>query len=161
MDGAAHSGAVASFPDALPLGRSRGTSPPQGLRDAFWLAAATTSVAEARRRVRHRLRAWHLAAATCDTAQLVVSELFTNAVRHTDSERINCELRLSGARLRLEVADQGTGRGVPHPRVVGVDGESGRGLMLVSQLSEDWGVRSNPYSPGHTVWAELAARHQR
>ena len=161
MSGADHSGGVASLPDALSLERSRTAPAHRKLRDAFWLAAAATSVAEARRRVLHRLHTWNIAPTTCDTAQLVVSELFTNAVRHTDSERISCELRLSGARLRLEVADQGTGRGVPHPRVVGVDGESGRGLMLVSQLSEDWGVRSNPYGPGHTVWAELAARHQR
>lgn len=147
---------MVSFPDALPLERSRDSPPSLSLRDAFWLAAASTSVAEARRRVQHRLRAWNIAAGIRDTAQLVVSELFTNAVRHTDSERITCELRLFDARLRVEVTDQGRGPDMPRPRHVDTDGESGRGLMLVSMVAEDWGVRANPYGAGHAVWAELA-----
>jgi anti-sigma regulatory factor (Ser/Thr protein kinase) len=132
------------------------------LRDAFRLPALDTSVAQARRRVLDRLHDWHVDEETCDDAQLLVSELFTNAVRHTASQKVSCELWLVGRRLCLEVTDQGGG---PHPKeprankVVDADGESGRGLLLVSVLADDWGIRpgtlcSGP-SRGHAVWAEL------
>lgn len=90
-----------------------------------------------------------------------MSELFTNAVRHTASEKVSCELWLIGLRLCLEVTDQG---GSSHPLQpspgdpADADGESGRGLLLVSVLAADWGIRRNldggPNS-GHAVWAEL------
>jgi anti-sigma regulatory factor (Ser/Thr protein kinase) len=85
----------------------------------------------------------------------VVSELFTNAVRHTDSEEIGCELRLVGGRLRLEVADEGCAATEPHPGSGDLDGEGGRGLLLVDALSETWGVSPNGNGRGHVVWAEL------
>lgn len=130
------------------------------LRDAFRLPAVDASVAQARRRVLDRLHEWRVGQQLCEDAQLLVSELFTNAVRHTASEKINCELWLVGLRLCLEVTDQGGG---PHPLgppgdPVDADGESGRGLLLVSVLADDWGIRRNldggPGS-GHSVWAEL------
>lgn len=157
MSDGEHSGGVASSPDALPLERSHGGSLSRPHRDAFQLTAVRTSVAEARRLVLARLREWGIDAPARDDAQLVVSELFTNAVRHTDSEKIGCALRMIGSRLRVEVIDQGRGPTVPLPRHAGVDGESGRGLLLVTALAEDWGVRTNPDGPGHSVWAELRA----
>lgn len=131
------------------------------LRDAFRLPALDTSVGRARRRVLDRLTEWRVDQQTCDDAQLLVSELFTNAVRHTASEKVSCELWLVGLRLCLEVTDQGGG---PHPlpprpgEPADTDGESGRGLLLVSVLADDWGIRRSldggPGS-GHAVWAEL------
>lgn len=151
-------GAVASSPDALPLERSYGSTLARAFRDAFHLSAVSTSVAEARRRVLHRLREWNIDPSARDNAQLVVSELFTNAVRHTDSEKIGCELRLVGTRLRVEVTDQGRGPTSPRPRSSDTDGETGRGLLLVSVLSEDWGIRISSDGVGHVVWAELDHR---
>ncbi|NLU68728.1 ATP-binding protein [Streptomyces sp. HNM0574] len=126
------------------------------------MPALDASVAAARRRVVERLQEWHIDRQTCEDAQLLVSELFTNAVRHTASEKVSCVLWLSGLRLRMEVADQGGGAQPEEPgseRALDTDGESGRGLLLVSALAEDWGIRpesdSGTENNGHAVWAEL------
>ncbi|MFF8810690.1 ATP-binding protein [Streptomyces pactum] len=115
----------------------------------------STSVGEARRRVLTRLREWGVDQETRENAELVVSELFTNAVRHTTSEQVRCEVRLTGSRLRLEVADQGCARTVPRARRPGADQEGGRGLMLVEALATAWGVQPHDGDPGRTVWALL------
>ncbi|KUJ66638.1 hypothetical protein ACZ90_34680 [Streptomyces albus subsp. albus] len=103
-----------------------------------------------------RLHDWEIDQEVRDNAELVVSELFTNAVRHTSSDEVRCELRVYGGRLRLEVADQGCARTEPRARTVGADQEGGRGLMLVEALSTSWGVRANPSGPGRVVWAYLS-----
>ena len=87
--------------------------------------------------------------------ELMVSELATNAVRHTDS---SFELLISRApqELRVEVSDGGDGRprmGSPEPSDV-----SGRGLPLVDLMSADWGVREAPRGAGKTVWFTVAAQ---
>lgn len=106
-----------------------------------------------------RLREWGVAEESCGNAQLLVSELFTNAVRHTDSEKVSCELWVIGVRLRLEVTDEGGGRPLSSYAARGVDvdtdGESGRGLLLVSVLADEWGIRPDELAHGHAVWAEL------
>lgn len=130
--------------------------------DAFRLAAQNAAVAEARRRVRARLCEWGVAGELCDDAGLIVSELFTNALRYGDSEKIACAVRLLDGLVRVEVAEQGHGLTVPQPRVAGVDEEGGRGLLLVSALSEAWGVMAGESGCGRVVWAELgpaADRH--
>ena len=136
-----------------------GTSLARPLRDAFHLPARDASVGRARSRVHERLREWGVAEESCQDAELLVSELFTNAVRHTDSEKVSCELWVIGVRLRLEVIDEGGSR-VPRqpPGAADSDGEGGRGLLLVSVLSDEWGVRpevEQGQGRGHAVWAEL------
>ncbi|MGH3325152.1 MAG: ATP-binding protein [Streptomyces sp.] len=125
-----------------------------------------TSVSRARRRVLDRLHAWCVDDEACDDAQLLVSELFTNAVRHTASEKVSCELWVIGVRLHLEVTDQGGGPHPLQPRPTGsvdTDGESGRGLLLVSVLADEWGIRPGGLARGprrgHAVWAELTCAH--
>ena len=129
------------------------------LRDAFHLPARNASVGEARSRVHEKLREWDVAEESCEDARLLISELFTNAVRHTDSEKVSCELWVIGVRLRLEVTDEGGSRArTPHARGTDHDGECGRGLLLVSVLSDEWGVRPEAQQGrgrGHAVWAEL------
>ncbi|MGP4003791.1 ATP-binding protein [Streptomyces sp. 8N706] len=146
---------MASFHDVLRLADHGGCLAVER-QDAFQLPALRTSVAEARRRTLERLRAWGADQECRDSAELIVSELVTNAVRHTDSEKIGCELRVLGARLRVEVTDEGCTATEPHPGSGDVDGESGRGLLLVDALSEEWGVRPGENGRGHVVWAELA-----
>lgn len=145
--------------ESLPREHRVGSTVTRPLRDAFHLPARDTSVAEARRRVLDRLREWGVGEDSCGNAQLLVSELFTNAVRHTDSEKVSCELWVIGVRLRLEVTDEGGGRPLrPYTRTVetvDADGESGRGLLLVSVLADEWGVRPDDRAQGHAVWAEL------
>jgi anti-sigma regulatory factor (Ser/Thr protein kinase) len=146
---------VAPSPDALKHKCSVGVGVP-GRRDVFRLPALSASVADARGRIRARLRDWGADPELRDDAGLVVTELFTNAVRHTDSERITCVLHDAGTVVRLEVTDEGRGAGVPVPCTADADEEGGRGLMLVSMLSLAWGSDPAESGTGRVVWAELA-----
>ncbi|QFR97595.1 ATP-binding protein [Streptomyces tsukubensis] len=60
---------------------------------SFELAAHPGSAAQARRLTRAQLDGWALGEDTCEAATLVVSELVTNAIVHTGSRQIVCELR--------------------------------------------------------------------
>jgi serine/threonine-protein kinase RsbW len=126
------------------------------LRAGFELPALQTSVADARRRVRARLRQWAFPPGVCDTAQLLVSELVTNAVVHTDTERVECRLQAMGRRVRIEVHDRGSQTSAPLPCWASPDDEHGRGLLLVDTLSEEWGVDSAPDRCGRVVWITLS-----
>jgi anti-sigma regulatory factor (Ser/Thr protein kinase) len=112
------------------------------------------------------LRVWGLPEPLRETARLVVSELFTNAVLHTDSGQVVCRVEASGARLRIEVADQGLGLdedegdcGTPGGHG-DVEAENGRGLMLVDALADSWGVITADRRAGCTVWAEIEADYE-
>lgn len=145
-------------PDALRYPSRNGVGVP-GRRDTFRLPALSTSVADARGRIRARLGEWGADAELTDDASLVVTELFTNAVRHTDSEKITCVLQDTGRVVRLEVTDQGRGTGAPVPCAAEDDEEGGRGLLLVSVLAVAWGSDPAQDGTGRVVWAELTAHH--
>jgi hypothetical protein len=109
---------------------------------------APESVSEARRHVRHVLKAQPRE--LVDVAELLTSELVTNAVRHGAT---GFELRIDvDKNIRVEVRDEGVGR----PSVVsaGPQDPSGRGLSIVEALSIAWGVI--PTGDGKTVWYELS-----
>ncbi|MFJ4030599.1 ATP-binding protein [Streptomyces griseoluteus] len=60
-------------------------------------------------------------------------------------------------RLRIEVHDHDySGRGLT-PREPGPDDEGGRGLVLVGQLADSWGVDRSRLTSGNAVWATLSA----
>ncbi|MDX3751154.1 ATP-binding protein [Streptomyces sp. AK08-02] len=84
-----------------------------------------------------------------DVAELLVSELVTNAVLHAASP-FRLTLSASHGVLRCEVTD--TGRGTPQVLCAGT-GESGRGMFLVDALARRWGCHQD--GPGKTVWFEL------
>ncbi|NAS22156.1 ATP-binding protein [Herbidospora sp. NEAU-GS84] len=109
------------------------------------------SVTEARRFVTHCLRTWPIA----DSAELIVSELATNAIRHTASSCFGGQFLVSiqaeHDQVWLGVVDEG-GQGAPHLRPDS-DDESGRGLLLVASLADNWGVYGD--HTGRTVWALL------
>ncbi|WP_059008623.1 ATP-binding protein [Streptomyces specialis] len=131
-------------------------TPRQGER--FALPALAESVATARDRVERRFDHWGLPREVRDTARLVISELVTNALLHTDSHIITCRLEASPRldRLRIEVADEGRGldrRAAPRP--ASADSEHGRGLVLLDALAARWGVLCPDRNAGCTVWAEL------
>jgi anti-sigma regulatory factor (Ser/Thr protein kinase) len=146
---------VPSSFEALRSERRGGGPSADGRRDIFRLPAHGASVAEARRRVGARLCAWGVDDETNDDAGLVVSELFTNAVRYTSSEWVGCEFWVNDGVLHLEISDQGYGLTEPRPRVADVDEEGGRGLLLVSVLSQAWGVLAAEGGIGCIVWVEL------
>lgn len=87
-----------------------------------------------------------------DEAQLLVSELVTNAVRHGGppvTVRVEC---VGAEGLRVSVSD-----GDPRPPVrrdVEPESEGGRGVALVDILSDRWGVEAG--APGKTVWFVLS-----
>ncbi|MGW7066799.1 ATP-binding protein [Streptomyces sp. NPDC054855] len=141
---------------AEPVGSTTAVS-----RREYWfgLPAVRTSARAARDTVRHRLRAWQVTGATCGDAVLLVSELTTNAVLHTDSEEVLCGLTLTGGeqRLRIELHDEGrTPVRPPEQRADSWD-ESGRGLFLVQELADRWGSARSAWAEGTVVWAELTA----
>jgi anti-sigma regulatory factor (Ser/Thr protein kinase) len=123
--------------------------------DAFQLPAENSRVGEARRRVRSILRGW--GADRCgDDMVLIVSELFTNAVRHSGGDRIDVTMWTAEGLLYVEITDRGPAEGQPTPRVAAADDEGGRGLMLVEHLAARWGSgAAQPGGCGHAVWAAL------
>ncbi|MFJ6071054.1 ATP-binding protein [Streptomyces sp. NPDC093065] len=110
----------------------------------------------ARDTVRRRLRDWGLPGDVCTDAVLLVSELATNAVIHSGSNRMLCGLSLaSHQRLRIEVHDDGRAPAGPAgSRPASLD-ESGRGLLIVQQLADSWGTSRSGRTGGTTVWADL------
>ena len=109
------------------------------------------AVRAARAQVRGQLERWGLAdrGDLADTAELLVSELATNALLHCAS-RFRLTLTAAHGILRCEVTDTGR-RG---PQVVEAGGaESGRGMFLVDALARRWGCHRD--GPGKTVWFEL------
>lgn len=123
-------------------------------RFRFELAAHPSSAAQARRLTRAGLAGWSVGDETCTSAVLVVSELITNAIVHTASAFIVCELQDGPDSLRIAVRDEGCAPGeiCPAPRLP--EEEHGRGLLLVEAVSESWGMQEQGL--GLLVWAELA-----
>ncbi|WP_280852131.1 MULTISPECIES: ATP-binding protein [unclassified Streptomyces] len=122
-------------------------------RFRFELAAHPGSPAQARRLTRARLTHWSVCEDTCDSAALVVSELVTNAIVHTASSRVVCELHDNDDLVRIAVRDEGCAPGEPHPSPQRGEEEHGRGLLLVDSLCHAWGAHE--HGPGLLVWAEL------
>ncbi|WP_234338177.1 ATP-binding protein [Streptomyces sp. NRRL F-5727] len=122
-------------------------------RMAFELPARTESVSRARHLTEERLILWGCGPEIRDTAALVVSELVTNAVLHTASSRIVCEVREGAEALRIAVRDEGGPAG-PRIRDCGAD-ERGRGLLIVDALCAAWGAERTGHGTAQIVWAEL------
>jgi anti-sigma regulatory factor (Ser/Thr protein kinase) len=83
---------------------------------------------------------------------LLVTELITNAVRHTGAPRVDVLVRVSQPAVRVEVADRGPGF-VAEPRPRRRSSEGGWGLFLVERLADRWGVARE--GRGTRVWFEL------
>ncbi|MER7561893.1 SpoIIE family protein phosphatase [Streptomyces sp. NPDC097941] len=106
-------------------------------------------VGRARAVVREQLHDWGLAK-LADSAELMVSELVTNAVRHSHSRPV--ELRLVREdTLLCEVDDDD--HELPNLLSAGPADERGRGLRVVSTLAREWGASRT--KAGKTVWFEL------
>ncbi|GHA78575.1 ATPase [Streptomyces thermoviolaceus subsp. thermoviolaceus] len=137
-------------------GAATGAGPSRAVaerRFRFELAADPGSPAQARRLIRSRLAIWSVCEETRDTAALVVSELVTNAVVHTASRRVVCELHDTDDRVRIAVHDEGRAPGDPRPFPPRPEEEHGRGLLLVDAVCRAWGAQQ--HGSGLVVWAEL------
>lgn len=93
-----------------------------------------------------------------DPAELVLSELMSNAVRHARSPRgrkIQTRYQLMTGGVRIEVHDAGDAW--PVLREPGLDAEAGRGLALIDALTQTrWGV-SERGGVGKLTWAVVTA----
>jgi PAS domain S-box-containing protein len=108
-----------------------------------------SSVGEARRLVRTELETGGRAD-LCDTAELLISELVTNALVHAGTP-IEVHARVRPAGLRVEITDGSAV--VPAIRHHSSMAGTGRGLRLLQAMVEAWGTE--PRAVGKTVWFEL------
>ena len=128
---------------ALLLARTRALAPDHV---ADWeIEPDVSQVSYARQLAVQPLGLWGLESAAFVT-ELVVSELVTNAIKYGLAP---IRLRLiRDAALICEVSD--ASETTPHLRRARAFDEGGRGLLLVAQLTEDWGTRHS--TNGKTIW---------
>ncbi|MFG3364493.1 SpoIIE family protein phosphatase [Streptomyces sp. NPDC048156] len=129
-------------------------APVPARRTAMTVAQAEPErVAAARRQVRELLHDWS-DEEQVDSAVLMVSEMLTNVLVHTDGDALLVAEVTGGPsarRLRAEVADASDD--LPHKRHPGELASSGRGLVLMELLADRWGV--DPRGEGKSIWFEL------
>ncbi|MFI9173817.1 SpoIIE family protein phosphatase [Streptomyces lincolnensis] len=120
-------------------------------REGWTVWRVPQAVGQARRFTRRTLRTWGVPADDMDAVLLVVSELVTNALVHTDG-RVRLDLTRINHRLRVAVTD-GSPRTPVKPTSIGWEATGGRGILLVEAVSAVWGTV--PVSGGKQVWSEL------
>jgi len=115
------------------------------------------SAATARRITRDALTHWNLPDGLTDDAELIASELAANASAVTPpgspAPAIILTLHHQPPDLTIRMWDIGPGE--PDPADPGDDAEEGRGLLLISLLSQDWGWWPCPHSGGKVVFSTL------
>src|SRR3569833_3709060 len=123
-----------------------------GSADSITLPGVERSVANGRRFVRETLGSRHPA---LDKVALGVSELATNAIRHSPSGaggQIIIGIVATGESVRAAVTNDGTMAGKPQVRCA-TEAESGRGILIIDALADARGVSER--SGRTTVWAEF------
>ncbi|MET0615547.1 MAG: ATP-binding protein [Thermoleophilaceae bacterium] len=119
------------------------------------LGSGPDAAAEARRAIAN-LRA-DLDPPLIETLRLLVTELVTNSVRHTECDSLILRVAIGKAAVLTEVADEGprfdaeAALQAEQPDIRGAD--AGWGLFLVQRLAKDWGVKDEGRSK--RVWFEL------
>lgn len=108
------------------------------------------AVMHARRFTARTLRSWRVGE-EADTVLLVVSELVTNALVHTQGS-VRLDLTLAAGQVRVAVTDSSP-RAPAKPVVVDWESTGGRGLFLVEAMSASWGTV--PVGGGKQVWSEI------
>ncbi|MFD7507356.1 ATP-binding protein [Streptomyces sp. NPDC059850] len=107
-------------------------------------------VAQIRRISAAHLRLWGLGECV-ETATLLISELVTNAVRYGERDEISFSLSHLKGEVRIDAGDGSPG----HPRVKRPASyeETGRGMLIVDTLADEWGTTDD----GSRTWATIAA----
>jgi anti-sigma regulatory factor (Ser/Thr protein kinase) len=120
------------------------------------LDASFPATARSVPQARERLRSWgseqHLAEDCIELAELLVSELVTNAIRHTGTRTVRVTATFAADCVRISVADEAPNGPGParHPSAVAQDG---RGLLLVESLAQRWGA--GRVDDGKQVWFQV------
>jgi len=115
--------------------------------------AEPRGISAVRHEARRTIQDWGLGE-VADAAELIVSELLTNALLYGNVEILALELTLDDLWLSLSVADANPTP--PYPCGIDEQAEGGRGLYLTVALADAWGFRAT--SAGKTVFAEFLAR---
>ncbi|MGW4162813.1 ATP-binding SpoIIE family protein phosphatase [Streptomyces sp. NPDC004788] len=139
----------------LLLSRQPGTGVREAPRRAMMTIAQADPhrIATARGSVRQLLHDWS-DPDQVDSAVLMVSEMVTNVLVHTDGDALlvaEVVCLPDARRLRVEVADASDE--LPHKRHPGELASNGRGLLLMEMLADSWGV--DPRGEGKAIWFEL------
>ncbi|WP_175408525.1 ATP-binding protein [Streptomyces sp. TRM64462] len=126
-----------------------------GLRCVLPFEAVPGELTLLRRAVRSTLVQWGARQAV-DQAELVVTELATNVIKHVgEGAPATLVLEAFGGRLHVELHDKSPVMPVPGAGQLGsCDAECGRGLHLLAAMSADWGTLVS--GPGKAVWCELS-----
>lgn len=137
------------------------TVPELGLLGRVDLPGVAESVCSARRFIRGTLEN----SGQPDTydAELLASELVSNAVRHSESGRAGGQVTVTvanhGDTIRIAVIDEGSSTCAPSlPGEPDEDAEGGRGLWLVREVALSWGWHEVVAGRGRVVWFRLARR---
>jgi anti-sigma regulatory factor (Ser/Thr protein kinase) len=135
--------------------RSRGVERqgPSGLR--MRLGSGPDAAADARRAIAE-LRA-DLDPPLMETLRLLVTELITNSVRHTECDSLTLRVAIGKSAVLTEVADDGPPfdlEDIEGQTAEAHDPDGGWGLFLVERLAREWGVKEDHGSK--RVWFELA-----
>jgi anti-sigma regulatory factor (Ser/Thr protein kinase) len=117
------------------------------------LQASVTAAREARRALRSWLRRRRGGPAVGETAELLVSELVTNAVRHTSSPAVSVSAAVVDHQLRVVVGDSQVDQPRRPAQLPDSASPGGRGLWILDALSSGWG--SQPTAAGKDVWFVL------
>ncbi len=133
---------------------SYGHAPAPVRRTVLTVAQAEPErIAAARQQLRDLMHDW-ADEDQVDSAVLMVSEMVTNVLVHTDGDALlvaEITGELHRRRIHVEVADASDD--MPHLRQPGEMASSGRGLVLMELLAETWGV--DPRGDGKSIWFEL------
>ena len=119
------------------------------------------SVGKVRREIVADLQTRDLSEELVDEAEIIASELLTNAVRHArplSDGTIRVRWKIRGDVVEVEVTDGG-GETVPRPAPRTVWLSSGRGLRIVRSIAHEWGVTED--RTGNVVWATLGGPSRR
>lgn len=121
------------------------------------LPYAPASISLARRRLTADLSAAGIGGQAVGDAALVISELLSNAIQHAwplPGAKVQVAWTVDGGSVEVAVSDGG-GPTLPRQASPAPSALGGRGLRIVQQLSQDWGIKTD--SGGQTVWAVLPA----
>lgn len=120
-----------------------------------------TSVAQVRKALVDDLETREVPAAVVDEAEIVVSELVSNSIRHARplaDGNLRVHWKVKGGVVEVEVTDGGS-ESTPRPAPRTIWAPSGRGLRIVRSLAHEWGVTED--RTGSTVWASLGGPSRR
>jgi len=124
---------------------------PEVVRGYWHFGVDPRAPGDARGHVRRVCRRWGIDEDAREAAEIVVTELVTNAVEHASSRSV-VEVWRRDRSLRLTVRDFDL-TVLPDAHLPDPTAPRGRGLAMVAAVAQSWGV--DPHRDGKTVWAEL------